>query len=78
MAVQTTLPADLPLALGDRVQLQQVIMNLVMNGADAMSTVTERPRVLRIESQVDGEGSIQVTVKDSGTRNRGSDPSSHL
>ena len=66
VAVQTTLPADLPLALGDRVQLQQVIMNLVMNGADAMSTVTERPRVLRIESKVDGESSIQVTIRDSG------------
>ena len=66
VAVQTALPADLPLALGDRVQLQQVIMNLVMNGADAMSTVTERPRVLRIKSQVDGESSIQVTVRNSG------------
>jgi signal transduction histidine kinase len=66
VAVQTTLPADLPFALGDRVQLQQVVMNLVMNGADAMSGVTERPRVLQIESKVDGESCIQVTVKDSG------------
>ena len=69
VAVQTTLPADLPLALGDRVQLQQVVMNLVMNGADAMSSVTERPRVLRIELKVDGESSIQVTIKDSGNWN---------
>ncbi len=67
VAVQTTLPAELPPALGDRVQLQQVIMNLIMNGADAMSFVTDRPRVLRIGSKVDGEGSIQVTIKDSGT-----------
>jgi C4-dicarboxylate-specific signal transduction histidine kinase len=66
VTVQTTLPADLPLALGDRVQLQQVVMNLIMNGADAMSTVTGRPRVLRIESRVGGENSIQVTIKDSG------------
>ena len=67
MAVQTILPADLPLAVGDRVQLQQVIMNLAMNGADAMSSVTDRPRVLRIGSKVGGDGSIQVTIKDSGT-----------
>jgi signal transduction histidine kinase len=60
------LPADLPLAMGDRVQLQQVVMNLIMNGADAMSTVTARPRVLRIESRVDGESGIEVTIKDSG------------
>ena len=67
VAVQTMLPADLPLALGDRVQLQQVIMNLAMNGADAMSSVTDRPRVLRVESKVNDEGSIQVTIRDSGT-----------
>jgi PAS domain S-box-containing protein len=66
VAVQTTLPADLPPALGDRVQLQQVVMNLIMNGADAMSSVTEQPRVLQIETQVGGKGSIQVTIKDSG------------
>ncbi len=67
VAIQTVLPADLPLALGDRVQLQQVIMNLVINGADAMSSVTDRPRVLRVESSVSGEGSIEVKVGDSGT-----------
>jgi PAS domain S-box-containing protein len=67
VAVQTKLAADLPLALGDRVQLQQVIMNLAMNGADAMSSVTDRPRMLRVESKVNGEGSILVTIEDSGT-----------
>ena len=67
VAVQTILAVDLPLALGDRVQLQQVIMNLAMNGADAMSSVTDRPRVLRVESKVNGEGSILVTIEDSGT-----------
>ena len=67
VAVQTILPADLPLAVGDRVQLQQVIMNLAMNGADAMSSVTDRPRALWVGSKVGGDGSIQVTIKDSGT-----------
>ena len=67
VAVQTMLAEDLPPVLGDRVQLQQVIMNLAMNGADAMSSVTDRPRVLRVGSKVNGEGSIEVTVGDLGT-----------
>jgi two-component system sensor histidine kinase/response regulator len=66
VAVQTILAADLPLALGDRVQLQQVIVNLAMNGADAMGSVTDRPRVLRVESKANGEGSIVVKIEDSG------------
>ena len=41
-------------------------MNLIMNGADAMSSVTDRPRVLRIGSKVADEGSILVTIEDSG------------
>ena len=67
VAVQTTLAADLPLVAGDRVQLHQVIMNLAMNGADAMSSVTDRPRVLGVESRVNDEGGIEVTIGDSGT-----------
>src|SRR5262249_34330275 len=65
--IQTQLPAAVPLALGDRVQLQQVIMNLIMNGADAMSAVADRPRILRIGSQMNGAGSVLVSVADSGT-----------
>jgi signal transduction histidine kinase len=67
VAVQTALAADLPLVSGDRVQLQQVIMNLAMNGADAMSSVTDRPRALRVGSKVNGEGSVEVTIGDSGS-----------
>jgi PAS domain S-box-containing protein len=67
VAVQTALATDLPLVSGDRVQLQQVIMNLAMNGADAMSSVTDRPRALRVGSKVNGEGSIEVTIGDSGS-----------
>lgn len=67
VVIQTALAADLPLVSGDRVQLQQVVMNLAMNGADAMGSVTDRPRVLRVGSKVNDEGSIEVTVKDSGT-----------
>ena len=67
VVIQTTLAADLPLVSGDRVQLQQVIMNLTMNAADAMSSVTDRPRLLRVGSKVNDEGSIEVTIADSGT-----------
>ena len=70
VVIQTQLSAALPQALGDRVQLQQVIMNLIMNGADAMSTVADRPRILHIGSQIDGAGSVLVSVKDFGNRDR--------
>jgi PAS domain S-box-containing protein len=66
VAIQTELPGLLPRALGDRVQLQQVMLNLIMNGADAMGAVTDRPRVLRIGSHVNDAGSLLVSVKDSG------------
>ena len=67
VTVQTALAETLAPALGDRVQLQQVIMNLVMNGADAMGSVTERSRVLRVASDRDASGSVVVTVTDTGT-----------
>jgi C4-dicarboxylate-specific signal transduction histidine kinase len=56
----------LPMILGDRVQLQQVIINLVMNGLEAMQSVTDRPRELVIRSQPDETRRVLVTVTDSG------------
>jgi PAS domain S-box-containing protein len=64
---RTELPHDLPAVLGDRVQLQQVILNLVMNGIDAMDAVTDRPRELLIETQNTGTDQVLVMVQDSGT-----------
>src|ERR1700674_4656862 len=51
---------------GDRVQLQQVIINLVMNGIEAMQSVTDRPRELVIRSHPDETHRVLVTVMDSG------------
>jgi PAS domain S-box-containing protein len=56
----------LPMILGDRVQLQQVIINLVMNGIEAMQSVADRPRELLIRSQQDETRRVLVTVTDSG------------
>jgi C4-dicarboxylate-specific signal transduction histidine kinase len=46
VALRTELAADLPPVMGDRVQLQQVVMNLILNGLEAMSTVQDREREL--------------------------------
>jgi PAS domain S-box-containing protein len=51
---------------GDRVQLQQVMINLVMNGVQAMELITDRPRELVIQSQHDEIQNVLVSVKDSG------------
>jgi PAS domain S-box-containing protein len=52
--------------LGDQVQLQQVIINLVMNGIEAMQSVTKRPRELVIRSRMDETGQVLVSVTDCG------------
>ena len=67
VALRTELAHDLPPVLGDRVQLQQVILNLVMNGVEAIASVADRPRELLIYSHQDGSDKILVAVRDSGT-----------
>ncbi|MGA8764919.1 MAG: ATP-binding protein, partial [Candidatus Sulfotelmatobacter sp.] len=57
---------ELPPILGDRVQLQQVILNLLRNGSDAMSTVEDRPRRLLIRTERDEGGQVRLTVQDAG------------
>ncbi|MGB6395896.1 MAG: ATP-binding protein, partial [Bradyrhizobium sp.] len=56
----------LPMILGDRVQLQQVIINLVMNGIEAMQSVTDRPRELVVRSGQDEPGQALISVADCG------------
>ena len=62
----TELSEDLPHVVGDRVQLQQVLVNLMLNGADAMSVMADGPRRLTLRSRTDGNGGILVQVEDTG------------
>jgi PAS domain S-box-containing protein len=65
VAVRTKLAEDVPAVFGDRVQLQQVIINLIMNGIDAMVPVVDRPRELVIRSEHQ-EKQVLVAIEDSG------------
>jgi signal transduction histidine kinase len=56
----------LPEVLGDRIQLQQVIINLVMNGVEAMTLVSDRPRAVVIQSQPREQDHVLVAVRDAG------------
>jgi PAS domain S-box-containing protein len=66
VALQTQLADDLPLVRGDRVQLQQVILNLIVNAVEAMSVAGEGTRELVISSRNVGPDGILVAVRDSG------------
>jgi C4-dicarboxylate-specific signal transduction histidine kinase len=66
VAIKLELAPELPPVLGDSIQLQQVIVNLLMNGIEAMSGVTDRPRTLRVRSESQKNGQIKVSVQDSG------------
>ena len=65
--LERQLTKTLPLVSADRVQMQQVLLNLVMNGIEAMTAVADQPRSLWVESRVDESGDILVAVRDSGT-----------
>jgi len=67
IAVQAELDTTLPHVAGDRIQLQQVLLNLIMNAMEAMSRVDDRTRELTIVSGPDGPDTVVVEVRDSGT-----------
>ena len=66
VVVRTELADDLPPVTGDRVQLQQVILNLLLNATDAMSDVDDRPRLLKIRTRRDDDDRVQLAVQDAG------------
>jgi signal transduction histidine kinase len=69
VAIRTDVAADLPVVLGDRVQLQQVLLNLIVNGMDAMSAVPDRQRLLEIRGVPDRHDSrpaARISVQDCG------------
>jgi PAS domain S-box-containing protein len=66
VALRTELAGDLPPILGDRVELEQVVLNLIMNAIEAMSAIGDRPRELVIGTQSGEVDQVRVTVQDSG------------
>ena len=66
VALETHLAADVPLILGDRIQVQQVLLNLVMNAIEALSGVAEGPRVLWVSTERVAAMEVVIAVGDSG------------
>ncbi len=67
ISLTTRLSPRLPAVSGDRVQLQQLLLNLVINGCDAMGAVAAGARRLSVSTSIDGDGSVRVAVTDNGT-----------
>src|SRR5262249_28842141 len=65
IVLRSDLPVDLPAIRGDRIQLQQVVLNLLRNAADAMAAVDDRPRQLLITTR-HRDGEVVLSVRDAG------------
>jgi C4-dicarboxylate-specific signal transduction histidine kinase len=66
VALHVEVAADLPPVVGDRVQVQQVLLNLVLNSLEALATVTERPREVWIWVRSEATDTVRVAVEDTG------------
>jgi PAS domain S-box-containing protein len=66
VVLKCTSPNDLPRVTAQRVQLQQVLINLITNAIDAMSSVNDRERLLKVRSDIRGPAEIEIAVEDSG------------
>jgi signal transduction histidine kinase len=67
VSIRSELAEELPRVPANRVQLQQVIVNLIMNAVDAMSAVADLERILRVTTEIHGFSHVLITVEDSGT-----------
>jgi signal transduction histidine kinase len=67
ISVESELSQELPRVRADRIQIQQVILNLIMNAVEAMGEVENRARVLRISSEMSEREQVLITVRDTGT-----------
>jgi signal transduction histidine kinase len=67
VVLSSELAEDLPSVIGDRIQLQQVVLNLLRNASEAMVAIEDRPRQLRIQTQREGDDRVRLSVQDAGT-----------
>ncbi len=67
VTVQSEKADGLPQVMAERVQLQQVLINLITNAVDAMNSVNDREKLLKVKSEFHGSGQIRISVEDSGT-----------
>ena len=66
VALEFGVPADLPPVRGDQVQIQQVLLNLILNGMDSLEGLNDRPRSVTITARRDGPATVEISVADSG------------
>jgi PAS domain S-box-containing protein len=66
VSTRIELADELPKVSANRVQLQQVVVNLIMNAIDAMSTIVNRPRILRVRTELTESNHLEIVVEDSG------------